>query len=102
MILPLWLEKVDDVNEQLVNIHPEVILFMAKIRKLYVHEHNEESAQNRVNAIYVSREIEFQTTKNEQSQSITLRLSAQENEDIESECSYYMWIHYFLCMNRAG
>ena len=24
-----------------------------------------------------------------------MHLSAQENEDIESECSYYMWRHYF-------
>ena len=82
MILPLRLEKVDAVKEQLANIHPEVILFMSKIRKLYVREHNEDSAQNRVNAIYVPREIVFQTTKNKQSQSFTLHLSAQENEDI--------------------
>ena len=64
MILPLWLEKVDVVKEQLANIHPELILFTSKIRKLYVREHNEDSTKNMVNAIYVSQEIEFQTTKN--------------------------------------
>jgi hypothetical protein len=44
-------EKVDAVKEQLANIHPEVILFMSKIRKLSVREYNEDSALNRVNAI---------------------------------------------------
>jgi len=81
MILPLRPEKVDAVKKQLASIHPEVILFMSKIRKLSVRQHNENSAQNRVNAICVSREIEFQTTKNEHSQSFILHLSAQENED---------------------
>ena len=54
MILPLRLEKVDAVKEQLANIHPEVILFMYKIRKLSVLEYNEDSALNRFNAICVS------------------------------------------------
>ena len=36
------------MKEQLVNIHPEVIMFMSKIRKLSVHEYNEDSALNKV------------------------------------------------------
>ena len=65
----LWTEKVDVVKEQLANIHPEVIMFMSKIRKMSVPDNNEDSALSRVNAICVSREKTFRTTKNEHSQS---------------------------------
>ena len=65
----LWTEKVDVVKEQLANIHLEVIMFMSKIKKLFVHDNNEDSALRRVNAICVSREKTFRTTKNEHSQS---------------------------------
>ena len=50
----LWTEKVGDVKERLANIHPEVIMFMSKIRKLSVSDNNEDSALRRVNAICVS------------------------------------------------
>ena len=83
------------MKEQLVNIHPEVIMFMSKIRKLSIHEYNEDSALNRVNAICVSQETEFRTTKNEHSESFLLHLSTQENDDAESECNYYMWRQCF-------
>ena len=69
IILPLQLEKVDVVKEQLANIQLEVIMFMSKIRKLSVCDNNEDSALSRVNAICVSRETTFRTTKNEHSQS---------------------------------
>ena len=36
------------MKEQLVNIHPEVIMFMSKIRKLSIHEYNEDFAINKV------------------------------------------------------
>ena len=65
----LWTEKVDVVKEQLASSHPEVIMFMSKIRKLSVPDNNEDSALSRVNEICVSRETTFITTKNEHSQS---------------------------------
>lgn len=101
IILPLRPEKVDAVKEQLANIHPEVILFMSKIRKLSVRDYNEDSALNRINAIRVSRETEFRTTKNEHSQSFILHLSAQENEEMENECSYYMWRQCFPVQEQS-
>ena len=69
IILPLQPEKVDVVKEKLANIHPEVIMFMSKIRKFSLRDNNEDSALSRVNAICVSRETTFRTTKNEHSQS---------------------------------
>lgn len=69
IILPLCPEKVDAVKEQVANIHPEVIMFMSKIRKLSLRDNNEDSALSRVNAICFSRETTFRTTKNEHSQS---------------------------------
>ena len=65
----MWPEKVDDVKEKLSNIHHEVIMLMSKIRKLFFLDNNEDSALSRVNAICVSRETTFRTTKNEHSQS---------------------------------
>ena len=69
IILLLWPEKVDAVKEQVANIHPKVIMFMSKIRNLSLCDNNEDSALSRVNAIGVSRETTFRTTKNEQRQS---------------------------------
>ena len=57
MILSLRIEKVDVRKEKMANIHLESILFMYKIIKLYIRKHNQDSAQNMVNAIYVSREV---------------------------------------------
>ena len=50
----LWTEKVDAVKEKLANIHPEVIMFMSKIKNLSLHNNNEDSALSRVNEICVS------------------------------------------------
>ncbi|KAH9328703.1 hypothetical protein KI387_000811 [Taxus chinensis] len=91
IILPLREEKVEAVKQQLANIHPEVILFMSKIKRLSFREDN----QNRVNTISVSKEIEFRTVKDHQSESFTLDLSAQENGMPNSECSCYMWRQTF-------
>ena len=65
IIPPYWLEKVDAMKEKLANIHPEVIIFMSKIKKLFFHDKNEDSSLSRVTEICVSRETKFITTKNE-------------------------------------
>jgi len=51
IVLPLKPDKVTPVKLQLSNFHPEVLLFLAKIRHLSVRELNEDSKKNKVSAI---------------------------------------------------
>ncbi|XP_027336201.1 uncharacterized protein LOC113850066 [Abrus precatorius] len=94
-ILPLKPDKVKPVKQQLSNIHPEVLLFLSKIRSLSVREDNEDPNQITVSAVSISSEINFCTRKNMNAESYTLHLSAEENGDSEKECSYYMWKQKF-------
>ncbi|KAL2319840.1 hypothetical protein Fmac_028809 [Flemingia macrophylla] len=95
IILPLKSDKVKPVKQQLSNIHPEVLLFLSKIRHLSVREDNEDPKLNTVNSVSISSEIEFCTRKNMNAESYTLHLSAEENGDHGKECSYYMWKQKF-------
>lgn len=94
IVLPLRPEKVEGVKDQLANIHPEVILFMSKIKRLSVREDGQ-NQNPRVNAVSVSQEIAFQNVKKEGSESFILHLSAEENGEPNGECSYYMWRQRF-------
>ncbi|GLJ45916.1 hypothetical protein SUGI_0966790 [Cryptomeria japonica] len=93
-VLPLRPEKVKGVKNQLANIHPEVILFMSKIKRLSVREDGQ-NQNPRVNAVSVSQEIAFQNVKSERSESFILHISAEENGKPNGECSYYMWRQRF-------
>ncbi|KAJ1427869.1 Histidine kinase/HSP90-like ATPase superfamily [Sesbania bispinosa] len=95
IVLPLKPDKVKPVKQQLSSIHPEVLLFLAKIRQLSVREDNEDPKLNTVSAVSISSEINFVTRKNMNAESYTLHLSAEENDDAEKECSYYMWKQKF-------
>ncbi|KAF9616030.1 hypothetical protein IFM89_027969 [Coptis chinensis] len=64
IILPLKPEKERVVKIKLSKIHPEVLLFLSKIRKLSVREDNEESKLNTVSAISISSETDLVTRKN--------------------------------------
>ncbi|TKY68749.1 Sacsin protein [Spatholobus suberectus] len=95
VVLPLKPDKVKPVKQQLSSIHPEVLLFLSKIRHLSVKEDNEDPNLNTVTAISISSEINFMTRKNMNAESYTLHLSAGENGSSEKECSYYMWKQKF-------
>ncbi|KAF9616996.1 hypothetical protein IFM89_033066 [Coptis chinensis] len=96
IILPLKPEKERVVKIKLSKIHPEVLLFLSKIRRLSVREDNEESKLNTVSAISISSETDLVTRKNVGAESYTLFLSAEEDsEDNERECRYYMWRQKF-------
>ncbi|XP_061338867.1 uncharacterized protein LOC133285633 [Gastrolobium bilobum] len=94
-VLPLKPDKVKPVKQQLSSIHPEVLLFLSKIKRLSVRENNEDSRLNTISAVAISSEINFVTRKNINAESYTLRLSEEENCDSEKECSYYMWKQKF-------
>ncbi|GFZ08017.1 ATP/DNA binding protein [Actinidia rufa] len=94
IVLPLKPDKVRPVKQQLSCIHPELLLFLSKIRRLSVKEDNEDPRLNSVTAISISSETNFETRKNVDADSYLLHLSADENNS-EKECSYHMWRQRF-------
>uniref|UniRef100_A0A164UPD0 Uncharacterized protein n=1 Tax=Daucus carota subsp. sativus TaxID=79200 RepID=A0A164UPD0_DAUCS len=93
IILPLKADKVKPVKNQLSNIHPEILLFLTKIKRLSVREDNEDSKLNTVSAISISSDTNFVTRKNIDAESYMLYLSADDtgDDDLEKECGYHMW-----------
>ncbi|XP_059306209.1 uncharacterized protein LOC132057600 [Lycium ferocissimum] len=94
LVLPLKFDKVKPVKQQLSSIHPEVLLFLSKIKKLSVREDNEDPRLNTVSAISISSETEFVEKKNIDAKSYLLHLSANKKSGL-GECSYYMWKQKF-------
>ncbi|RXH95965.1 hypothetical protein DVH24_008465 [Malus domestica] len=95
LILPLKPDEVHPVKQQLSSMHPEVLLFLSKIKRLSVREDNKDPRLNTVSAISISSEIDLVARKNIDAQSYTLHLSAEENGDGNKNCSYYMWKQKF-------
>ncbi|KAF5193307.1 ATP/DNA binding protein [Thalictrum thalictroides] len=96
IVLPLKPDKEQVVKSQLSSIHPEVLLFLSKIRRLSVREDNTDPRLNTINAISISSETDFTSRKNVDAESYTLHLSAEEDcADNERECNYYMWRQKF-------
>ncbi|KAI3504524.1 hypothetical protein L1887_26069 [Cichorium endivia] len=93
LVLPLKSEKVKPVKDQLSSIHPEILLFLSKIRRLSVREHNENPRRNTVTAISISSEKNFVTSKSMDADSYTLHLTA--GDGIDRDCGYYMWKQRF-------
>ncbi|XP_058226463.1 uncharacterized protein LOC131335221 [Rhododendron vialii] len=98
IVLPLKPDKVKPVKQQLSSIHPEILLFLSKIKRLSIREDNEDPRPNSVSAISISSETDFVTRKNIDAESYMLHLSSDENENgdnSEGECSYFMWKQRF-------
>ncbi|KAG7954179.1 hypothetical protein I3843_11G002800 [Carya illinoinensis] len=96
IVIPLKPDKVKAVKQQLSSIHPEVLLFLSKIKRLSVREHNEDPGLNTVSAIAITSETDLVTRKNMDAESYTLHLSAEEKDKAsDRECSYYMWKQKF-------
>ncbi|KAM7480796.1 hypothetical protein LguiB_005379 [Lonicera macranthoides] len=96
IVLPLKSDKVQPVKHQLSSIHPEVLLFLSKIKRLSVREDNKDPKLNSVSAISISSDVNFATRKNIDAESYMLHLSADENgENEDRECSYHMWRQRF-------
>uniref|UniRef100_A0A0D9XSE1 Protein NO VEIN C-terminal domain-containing protein n=1 Tax=Leersia perrieri TaxID=77586 RepID=A0A0D9XSE1_9ORYZ len=95
IILPLKNEKVNAVKEQLSSIHPEMLLFLSKIRQLSVKEDNCNPECSTLSEISISSEKDFEVRKNVNAESYTVHLSALEDGK-KKECPYYMWRQKFL------
>ncbi|KAI3931745.1 hypothetical protein MKW98_012155 [Papaver atlanticum] len=91
IILPLNPDKVHPVKQQLSSIHPELLLFLSKIKRLSVREANKDPKLNTLRKVSISSETELVSRKNVGAESYTLHLSAEENTtSTEGECRYYM------------
>ncbi|KAF5445149.1 hypothetical protein F2P56_034218 [Juglans regia] len=97
IVLPLKPDKVKPVKQQLSSIHPEVLLFLTKLKRLSVREHNKNPKLNTVRAIAITSETNFVMRKKIDAESSTLHLSAKRknNGSDIAECSYYMWKQKF-------
>lgn len=96
IILPLKPDKMEAVKQQLSSLHPEVLLFLSKIKRLSVREDNDDPRLNTISSIAITKETNLVTRKNIDAESFTLYLSAEENGDTSrGECSYYIWKQKF-------
>ncbi|XP_031374308.1 uncharacterized protein LOC116188983 [Punica granatum] len=96
IILPLKPDKIYPVKQQLSSLHPEVLLFLSKIKRLSVKEDSEDPSLSTVKAIAISSETNFAMRKNIDAESCMLHLSAEESpNESGSQCSYYMWKQKF-------
>ncbi|KAK9190780.1 hypothetical protein WN943_019390 [Citrus x changshan-huyou] len=93
-VLPLKPDKVKPVKQQLSSVHPEVLLFLSKIKRLSVREDNEDPLRNTVSAIAINSETNFVTRKNIDAESYTLHLAVNGDRN-NKECNYYMWRQRF-------
>ncbi|ERN06243.1 uncharacterized protein LOC18434435 [Amborella trichopoda] len=94
IILPLKPDKVAAVKNQLSIVHPELLLFLSKIKQLSVREHNADPKLNTVSSISISSETSLQKRKNINAECYALHLSVQEN-GVLNECRYHIWRQRF-------
>ncbi|RCV38302.1 hypothetical protein SETIT_8G131500v2 [Setaria italica] len=94
-ILPLKSDKIDAVKKELSNTHPEVLLFLSKIRQISVREVNDDLNATSLSQISISSEADALTRKDIGAESYTLHLSADEDERDGQHCSYYIWKQHF-------
>ncbi|XP_019185040.1 PREDICTED: uncharacterized protein LOC109180010 [Ipomoea nil] len=96
MVLPLKSDKVAPVKQQLSSIHPELLLFLSKIRALSVREENQDPKLKSVSAVSISSEKDLVRKKNIDAESFLLVLSADEKAaGSNGQCSYHMWRQRF-------
>uniref|UniRef100_A0A0E0MMB3 Uncharacterized protein n=1 Tax=Oryza punctata TaxID=4537 RepID=A0A0E0MMB3_ORYPU len=97
IILPPKSDKILPVKNELSSTHPEILLFLSKIRKLSVREVNDDPKASKLSQISISSEVDYKTQKDINAESYTLHLAMQENRrGDKEECTYYMWKQKFV------
>ncbi|CAL4892313.1 unnamed protein product [Urochloa decumbens] len=96
IILPLKTDKILAVKKELSSTHPEILLFLSKIRQLSVREMNDDPKASKISQISISSEVDYRMRKDIDAESYTLHLAMQENSKGQNEeCTYYMWKQKF-------
>ena len=89
-------DKILAVKKELSSTHPEILLFLSKIRQLSVREMNHDPKASKISQISISSEVDYRSRKDIDAESYTLHLAMQENSKGETEeCTYYMWKQKF-------
>ncbi|XP_062118267.1 uncharacterized protein LOC133831877 [Humulus lupulus] len=96
-ILPLKPEKVEAVKAQLSGLHPEILLFLSKVKRLYVREDDRGSIGNgNASIVSIASETSCVELSSEGADSRVVELSVNEKTcDNEETCSYFMWRQAF-------
>ncbi|KAM5577872.1 hypothetical protein ABKV19_008283 [Rosa sericea] len=89
---------VEAVREQLSQLCPEIILFLSKLKRLYVCSYDPEVA-DRVSSFLISS-----VTKHKEVSSCVVQLLKKNLDDTEESCDYYLWEKTFPVKpeNRFG
>lgn len=90
-ILPLKPDKVEAVRAQLLELHPEILLFLSKIKRLYVSGCDPQKADD-VSTLSIFSETEHTELSSKTKNSRVFQLSVKEKKrDTEKLCKYYLW-----------
>ncbi|KAI5354274.1 hypothetical protein L3X38_007169 [Prunus dulcis] len=93
-ILPLKPDKVEAVRAQLSEHHPEILLFLSKVKRLYVRGCDPEEADD-VSTISIFSETEHMDLSDERANSRVVQLSVKEKKCDTELCKYYLWREAF-------
>lgn len=79
IVLPLKTDKVNAVKKELSSLHPELLLFLSKLRRLYVHEGNSgpKEAADSVTAISIISETNHVVSRDITADSRVVHLSVK-------------------------
>ncbi|KMT19054.1 hypothetical protein BVRB_1g014530 [Beta vulgaris subsp. vulgaris] len=82
---------------ELSSLHPELLLFLSKLRRLYVHENSSGPKNaNSVTAISIVSETNHVHSRDKAADSRVIHLSVKEKADAPDEkCQYYLWRQAF-------
>ena len=95
ILLPLKPEKVEAVKAQLSELHPELLLFLSKIKRLSVCGNTCNSKEDvNVSDIFISTETDHVALSDKSADSRVLHLSVKE-DGAEETCRYYIWRETF-------
>ncbi|KAK9270006.1 hypothetical protein L1049_025579 [Liquidambar formosana] len=97
IVLPLRHEKVEAVKVQLSELHPELLLFLSKIKRLSVRGYNSDLEEvDNVSTISLISETKHLAVKAKRAESRVVHLSVKEKVDVTEDMSqYYMWRQAF-------
>ncbi|KAL2894933.1 Sacsin [Bienertia sinuspersici] len=100
IVLPLKTDKVKPVTKELSSLHPELLLFLSKLSRLYVHENS--IVPNNVTAISIVSQTNYIVSSDKGATSSIIHLSVKEKPDApEEKCKYYLWRQSFAVTDQA-
>ncbi|KAK9756527.1 hypothetical protein RND81_01G103900 [Saponaria officinalis] len=97
IILSLKDDKIESVKEELSSLHPELLLFLTKLKRLYVHTDGSASKNaGSVTAISIVNETNHIVSRDKDADSRVVHLSVKDKHDSpEEKCQYYIWRRAF-------